>query len=251
MRTLLLTAVLLAASADDVAAKYGLQPVDLHSAIFSNITGDTMWVPMPTSQLRALDGKGRAAAIEALGALAREYVKSADFKQRYAAWRKDQVGDAPPKPKSYDQALKEQKAQVAKMAKDMEEQIKKLPPDAQANARDALKGIVNDPSRYPDRSAYDKMVKDQYEEALNAYKARDAKYPADPKPLIKGALQRFLDGTSDVDFNAKVADAGGHKVFESDDYERKPELWKRAFRAGPEATQAARKIATEWLKELK
>ena len=251
MRTLLLTAILLTASADDITAKYGLQPVDLHSAVFSNITGDSLWMPTPTQQLRALDAKGRVVAIETLGALAREYVASDDFKQRYATWRKDQVGDPPPKPKSYEQALKEQKEQMAEMDRKMEEQIKSLPPDQAANARDALKGLMNDPSRYPDRTQYQKMIKDQYEAAQEAYKARDAKYPADFKPLLKASLQRFLDSTADVDFNAKLVDLSGHKVFANNDDERKPEMWKRAYRAGPEATQAARKVAQDWLKALK
>jgi hypothetical protein len=40
-------------------------------------------------------------------------------------------------------------------------------------------------------------------------------------------------------------------VFVNNDYERKPPEWKLCFRAGKEATAAARVFASDWLAELK
>lgn len=74
----------------------------------------------------------------------------------------------------------------------------------------------------------------------------EEEYPADSKELLKARLEQFLEAIGDVDFEAEL---NGRK-FADKAYERKPQEWKLAYRAGKEPTEKARKFAEEWLKEL-
>ena len=71
-------------------------------------------------------------------------------------------------------------------------------------------------------------------------------YPEDPKELVQTRLEDFLARTDDVDFAATL---NGRK-FANAAYERKPEEWKLAYRAGKEPTEKARAFAEAWLKEM-
>jgi hypothetical protein len=102
-----------------------------------------------------------------------------------------------------------------------------------------------------DKKLYEQTVLAQQQSEQAAYKEKQARYPEKPTALLKAALQRFLSETAEVDFAAKLVDIGGHQVFSEDRYEAKPDAWKRAFRAGREATGAAREAAQAWLAELK
>ena len=52
-------------------------------------------------------------------------------------------------------------------------------------------------------------------------------------------------------FKAKLVGAqGSPRRFAREDYEAKPAEWKMCFRAGKEATEAARAFAREWIKSL-
>jgi hypothetical protein len=78
----------------------------------------------------------------------------------------------------------------------------------------------------------------------------EAEYPQDPQQLMKRRLQKILDITTDVDYNAELKDAGRVKVFVNPAYESKPKEWKLAYRAGKASTDAVRKFAQDWLKQL-
>lgn len=77
-------------------------------------------------------------------------------------------------------------------------------------------------------------------------------YPKDSQAFIKRRLQEFLDLTADVDFSAALKPHPYHtnkKIFVNSVYEAKPEEWKKAFRAGKDATLAARLVAQQWIRE--
>jgi hypothetical protein len=253
MRTLLLLALTAAAATSDVDAaveRCGLRPTEVREAMYANITGTGAWVPSPPEALRNLDGRGRAAAVQALGALARAYVASDAFAQRYSAWRTEQIGQPPAKPLSYDAYMVSQAADSARIAKEVDAQVAALPADQQAQVRAKLASVMK--SAPPKTKAlYDEAMGKLYQQKLDALHERERRYPADPKAIVRLALQRFLDQTADVDFNAKLLAAGGKNVFADERYEAKSDLWKRAFRAGKEPTAAARTYAQAWLKELK
>jgi hypothetical protein len=75
-------------------------------------------------------------------------------------------------------------------------------------------------------------------------------YPADHNVLVAKRLRDFLAVSADVNFDAKLKVENTVKVFADPQYEEKPTDWKMCYRAGREATQAARAAATQWLKEL-
>jgi recombinational DNA repair ATPase RecF len=71
------------------------------------------------------------------------------------------------------------------------------------------------------------------------------------KPLIKKWLEKFIDGSKDVDFSAQTAtNQYNREVFVKQEYESKSSLWKLCYRAGKEATNAGRSFAQKWLSEL-
>jgi hypothetical protein len=110
---------------------------------------------------------------------------------------------------------------------------------------------------------FQKQMKEMQEIAARAYideyKEKAEKYTADyaywktiqnPNVLIKQRLNRFLEISSDVDFNAQLKAANGLKKFVNEEYEQKDAVWRRCFRAGKPAVDVARSITQEWLKEL-
>ncbi len=68
---------------------------------------------------------------------------------------------------------------------------------------------------------------------------------------IKSCLQHYLDATSNIDFDAALTKKGDRSYFTNNDYERKNNLWKASFRAGKEASNAARTFAQQWINEVK
>ncbi len=75
------------------------------------------------------------------------------------------------------------------------------------------------------------------------------------KSNIKAQLEIFLRETADIDFNAKLVQAGNketkfYKEFDNAEYRNKTGLWKQCFRIGRPAYSEFKKIAEEWIKEL-
>ena len=97
--------------------------------------------------------------------------------------------------------------------------------------------------------------KNENEQSVKRYKenvkAWEINYPVDYTQIVKARLEKFLDVTKDVDFNAGLKTAYNKKVFVDPIYERKSTEWKQAFRAGKDVTTMARAFATQWLAELK
>lgn len=67
---------------------------------------------------------------------------------------------------------------------------------------------------------------------------------------VKERLTLFLAETKVMPWTAALVEKRGVKVFSDPQLEGKPKWWKLCFRAGPEATGAAREVATTWLAEL-
>jgi len=55
-------------------------------------------------------------------------------------------------------------------------------------------------------------------------------------------------GPRNIDYDAKTTGENRQGQFVNSEYEAKPPLWKMGFRAGREATEAARGFAKEWLR---
>lgn len=70
------------------------------------------------------------------------------------------------------------------------------------------------------------------------------------KAQLKERLSLFLGETKVMPWTAALVEKRGRKVFVDPTLETKAKWWKLCFRAGPEATGAAREVATAWLAEL-
>jgi hypothetical protein len=92
-----------------------------------------------------------------------------------------------------------------------------------------------------------KTEKDTYDQLMKKW---ETNYPASVKQFIKQRLSDFLDATKDIDYKAALVDKPYKKVFANPVYEKKNWKWKMGYRAGKEATEAAREFAQNWVKEL-
>ncbi|MFZ5441247.1 MAG: hypothetical protein ACOZQL_14660 [Myxococcota bacterium] len=90
------------------------------------------------------------------------------------------------------------------------------------------------------------LLKHELTREKAAAQADDAAF----KLQLRERLSWFLDETKRIDFQAKLVEDNGRKYFVDPKLEAKPNWWKLCFRAGPEATSAAREVATAWLAEL-
>lgn len=74
----------------------------------------------------------------------------------------------------------------------------------------------------------------------------DKKLPADPAELIKKRLEKFMEISATVDFEAAL----NGSQFANPEYEKKSDAWKMCYRAGKAVITAAREEVATWLKEL-
>lgn len=202
----------------------------------------------------------RAAVVRAVGEFARAFTKTETFMQWYAGFREEKKPDAPELMPSVAESRKKQIAEVKKSIAEQEKAQANAPADQKGIFRDVLTSLRSmlkdlektDPSQDKEMDGFIRQSNDQmmaeFKEKQDVY-AKE--FPAgNPRPLIKRRLEEFLKETENVDFGAKIVKKEDGWVFESAAYENKDGKWKSAYRAGKEATEAARAFAREWLKEL-
>ena len=191
----------------------------------------------------------------------KEYISSAAFKRQYEEMRQ---GAKPAQPESkpfrtIEQIQKEEIAKTEKSIKDAEKTMKELPDLAKTMQpvldlfRKTLKEYQDPKHKYFNAIAQGEKY-DQENDAKR-YKERMAQwetwYPADPNLFIAGKLQKMLDATTDIDYNAELVEKYGKKKFVNSAYEYKNQEWKQGYRAGKEVTETARTFAEKWIGELR
>ncbi|MBK7260138.1 MAG: hypothetical protein IPI01_20510 [Ignavibacteriae bacterium] len=202
----------------------------------------------------------RAGVVRAVGEFARSFTKTQAFLQWYASYREEKKPSAPEATPAMAESRAKQLADLKASIAEQEKAQANAPADQKGIFRDviaALRQMVKelekpDPAQDAQMDAY---IKEANAEGAKHYKEKlaawEKEYPAgDPKPLLKLRLREFLDATGNVDFGAKLVKKGDALVFVNPAYENKESSWKTAYRAGKEATEAARAIAQQWLKEL-
>jgi len=154
---------------------------------------------------------------------------------------------------------------------DVTDVLRQLPPAARATAvraiGDVVRGYVGSPQF---KKAYIEAYKQSKpkgfglpslnartlaDKALEKAQGKPASGDADaldknPNVTLKHRLEQFLELSADVDFSAATTGEGSERRFVKPEDEARPKEWKMCFRAGPEATAAARAYAKEWLAEL-
>ena len=192
----------------------------------------------------------------------KQYINSPEFKKAYDSYRTESKPHEPElkAPRTKEQVQKEEIARTEKMIKETEESIKKMPADMQKAMKPVLDQGQKQLKDYqnPNYKLWQILVDSdvrENESKTTQYKKDMARwekdYPADSKEIVKSRLQKFLDLTADVDYNAELKEKYNKKIFVNPDYERKPQEWKMAFRSGKEVTETAREFVQKWLSELK
>lgn len=204
----------------------------------------------------------RAGVAKDLAQYTKQYIQSPEFKKAYDAYR---LESKPREPelipiRTKEQVQKDEIAKTEKMLKESEEAIKKMPADMQKAMKPTLDQGQKQLKEYqnPNHKLWPLLVQNDVRE--NEYKTERYKkelaawekdFPADWKQIVKTRLQKFLDITEGVDYNAELKERYNKKVFVNAEYERKPSEWKMAFRAGKEVTENTRAFVKQWLAELK
>jgi hypothetical protein len=202
----------------------------------------------------------RAAIVRAAGEFARTFTASKAFKDWYDEFREERKPGAPELTPTMADSRSQQIDALKLQIAETEKSAASAPADQKGVFNDVLKALRSSlkDTEKSDKSQDGMMdseivkmnaaAKQEHAQKLAAY---EAEYPkGDPRPLIKSRLQALLAKTEGIDFNAKLVKKNNAMVFANPEYEQKDSEWKLAFRAGKEATGAARAFAKEWLKSL-
>jgi hypothetical protein len=202
----------------------------------------------------------RVAVANDLMSYSKSYVSSSAFRELYQQTRTLNKPAQPAAPKSKAEIQATQIATLEKSIAETEKSRKAMPADMQDAMKDVQKmlreqvedfknpdsemlGFLVDAEKYNHQTAMQ-----QFEASVQAWQQN---YPEDHRQMIRARLEKFLTVTGDVDYNAALHDEYGLKKFNNATYERKPDEWKMAFRAGKPVVDAARSFATARLTELK
>ncbi len=249
------------APAADFLKQLGVPEFQARDYIWSSFSGMYFSYPM-NNQIRHTAAGQRASLVREIGAYAKAYTQSGDFKTKYLENRENAKPTPPEPPKSVEQQRKEQKENLQTALHETEESMKTMTPDLQATMKDVVKMYkeqlksLDDPNNPIFSQQMADMWRQSHEQAMKDYKEKLAKwekdYPMSPNRMVKQWLTKFFDESNNVDFNAKLIDGDyGKKMFAKTGYERKPSNWKMCFRAGLETVEAGRTFAQQWLAELK
>lgn len=202
----------------------------------------------------------RAALVQGGLEWAKAFAASPAFAQAYAQRRAENKPEASQYDQTIEQEMAAERAKQAKELDDFKAQVKSMPADQQKAMKDVATMMEQQAAQMAKDPQMQAMIRQGKEteraDRVQHYKDSMAQWqkdwPADPKPLIAKRLKQFLAACGDMDFAAKTIHdpAIDKQRFAETRYEMKPAEWKYCYRAGKPAVDAARGVATAWLKEL-
>jgi len=243
--------------AADVLAQLGITLGAAKQAIDSVINSGVYNPGLPAAAFKLLPAAARGEAAAAGVAWLKAYTATPEFKQQYAQIRESHKPAPPEFAGTPDDEMKQADDEQKQQAEQSKKAIATLPADQRAQIEEAMKAAqaamaqMNTPEMRKMR--LDAIVAGraerttQYEQELATWKRN---YPESAGPVIAKRLREFLAVSADVDFAATLTPRNGKMVFANPAYEQKPGQWKMCYRAGKEATAAARAAAQAWLGEL-
>jgi hypothetical protein len=232
---------------------------DAYDAVLSTLGGGSITLVGQRRVFTAAPPEARAALAREAIAFLRTLTGSAEFGQRYAAYRASQRPAPPALPRTGDEARAEQQRQIALAVKQAQDRAASLPPDARNRLEaeiEVMRRQVDELHADPEyRAAVDAAVREaaaaadrEHSERLRAF---DERLPASARVVIARHLQRFLEVCANVAYDARLReDADGARRFIDPALESQSPEWKLCYRAGKPAVDAARTAAAEWLKVL-
>lgn len=246
-----------AAYAADVFSQLGIPPDSAKEAVQIVLNGGVSNPGLPARLFKAAPAAARAEMASAGIAWVKAYTASAEFTAKWAEIRETHKPPSPEFEGTPEEELKKADEEQKQQAEESRKALASLPPETRRQiedsmkAADAMRASMHTPEMR--RKQLDSIVAmraertKQFEQELAIWK-RD--YPESPAPAIARRIREFLAFSADVDFDAKLVAKNGKMVFENPAYESKSPQWKMCFRAGREATAAARAAAQAWLTEL-
>ena len=250
---MLIAAAVTAGGAGDVLSELKISKKDAASETISSLAGGHVNTWRVRSVFKNASPAVRATLVEQTLIWTKAYVNSPQFAKDYAAYREQQKPRAPERTTTVDQELAnrkkerdEQLAEAKKNVANMPAEYRKMAEDGYKAAAESMKQMDTPEFRKMERQGIEMQRKQEDENHRQQLARWEKELPADPKELVKARLEQFLEATEDVDFDAKL---NGRK-FANAAYERKPQEWKLAYRAGKEPVAKARAFAAAWVKEL-
>ena len=250
-------ALVTAAYAADVLSQLGIAPQAAKEAVASVINSGVYNPGLPAGAFKLLPAAARAEVGTAGIAWLKTYTASPEFKQQYGQIRESHTPAPPQFEGTPDDQMKKADEEEKQRAEESKKALASLSAEQRAEIEEAMKAAqamaaqMNTPEMRKMRLDEIKAARadrtKQYEQELATWK-RD--YPESPAPVVAKRLREILATSADVDFAAKLTARNGKMVFENEAYEQKPGQWKMWYRAGKEATGAARAAVQAWLKEL-
>lgn len=246
-----------AAVGADVLSQLGVAPQEAKEAV-SEILGSGLMNPgVGRAAFKAAAPATRAALAAGVVAWLKSYTATAEFKQAYLTMRENRKPQAPIFKGTPEDELKANAPKDPMKDPDTQKMLASLPADQRKQMEDTMKGVaaMMAQAQTPEMQKIQlEAIKADRANKTQQYQTELAKwtkdYPDDPKPLVVQRLREFMTLTAEVDFNAKLVKNGDRFYFANPAYEQKPDQWKLCFRAGKDATAAARTAAQAWLKEL-
>lgn len=204
----------------------------------------------------------RKAIAQDLLAYTKQYISSPAFKKQYEDLRKSSQPQQPAaiKLRTIEEIQKEEVTKTEKSIKDMEKTMKEVSADIAKSLQPVLEMQKQNLKDYknPKNTMFASIQQSEkyqqedeqrrYEENMELWKKN---YPESINQFISGKLQKMLDATKGIDYNAALVEKYNKKRFVNPAYEAKNTEWKQGFRAGKEVTETARAFAQQWLGELK
>ena len=247
-------------SATDVLKQLGISDEEAGDFVWWNLSGEVFSYPN-MRELKQKSGAEKSAVMQEVCEYARRYTESESFKQKYLEQRENRKPSPPQKPEPVEEMRARLKKDGEKSIKEMEASLASMPAEHQEMMKatiDMMKEQVkqyDDPNNPMFSKDMEQMMMQGYEMQMDQHKKDLAEWeennPTDPTAMVKKRLEKFLEETKDVDFNAQVVDGQyGKKVFAKREYEMKPSNWKVCYRAGREPVETTRAFARQWLGDL-
>ncbi len=127
-----------AAAAADVFQQYGLDRQAWSDSFVNSITDRALYAPSLTAKLKGVPPGQRAAVVNALGAAAKAFVGSPEFKARYAKEYEASLPDDLRPPRSAAEIEASTRAEMRKGLTEMEATVKELQGESRKQAEAAL-----------------------------------------------------------------------------------------------------------------
>ena len=242
----------------DILAKLGLTPAAAGEGMLEALASGTPYNEAALKAFKMLPAAARAAVVTAGLGWIKSHAASAEFQAAYQELRRQEKPEAPAARPAADESVRKMKADMEKSIAEMRKGMAAM----DAETRKTMEGVIQEMRAQMERVEKDPQQREYMRQATEMTAAEDEKrhaeklqewdrrYPADPRALIRKRINDFLVVSAGVDFSAMLTPRGDKMIFAREDYEQKPPEWKLCFRAGKEATAAARAFAKDWLSEL-